>query len=644
MIAAALSRAADRLLVTDPGLARLHNAARATLASLLTATVEIVWARHAHQPIAVAALGTLFAMIAPLFLRDARRADWFASLSLLYLCACACFAASAAAAPHAPWRAAGLLAVVFAGMLCQTCGPRAVGCALIAIVVYYVGIYLHPAGPEARHMLVMSAVAPLVLVLVGRLVIPDHPARTLRLAADTVALRAARLLNASATTARHPRADAHLSVLNEAALALEDQLAVLNPPNAALLRECLLELEVAAGHHALGDAAARADGAALERAIAHFEAAARRVGRAITQPAPRRRHTQAALPGWRDRLARLAWLPATRAATAAMLAMLIGNWLSPERWMWAVITTFVVFLGTSTREDTLYRGAQRLAGTFAGALVSVLLVLTLRGTPALLIGAMALSVFGWAYFILHAYGRGVFFITVLVGLVYGQLGFPIVPLAELRVEEVVTGCLVALAVAALVMPLAITRHAQTRLRAVLVALREAVLTSAAAPGSHPADAAAAALRALDRRWHELRVALRPLQAQQAFVRNPRVARSTAALLGCVHWARVLARSQAAAAASPAEHAEHADPAAARRSYASIVARLDALIASRPGATPAPLLRASAAADGAAPDAAHAQANALAQLDGALALLAERLDDAANHAAPHFPRALRSGRA
>jgi uncharacterized membrane protein YccC len=74
--------------------------------------------------------------------------------------------------------------------------------------------------------------------------------------------------------------------------------------------------------------------------------------------------------------------------------MLIGHSLSPERWFWAVITTFVVFLGTRSRADTVYRGAQRLVGTLAGALVSVLLVAPLHDSPVLLVAAMALCVFG----------------------------------------------------------------------------------------------------------------------------------------------------------------------------------------------------------------------------------------------------------
>lgn len=126
--------------------------------------------------------------------------------------------------------------------------------------------------------------------------------------------------------------------------------------------------------------------------------------------------------------------------------------------MWAVISTFVIFFGTTSREDTLRRVGQRLAGTLAGALSSALLVTMFRHVPQVLMAAMALSVFGWAYYILHAYARGVFFITVLIGLVYGQLGFAIVPLSALRIEEVVAGCAISVVVAVLMMPSAAMRR------------------------------------------------------------------------------------------------------------------------------------------------------------------------------------------
>ncbi|WP_345815369.1 FUSC family protein [Paraburkholderia sp. PREW-6R] len=624
MIAAAFSRVTDRLLVTDPGLVRLHNALRVALAVLLTGMVTIAWAVSRHQPVTLVAPAILFAMVAPLFVREAKRRAWFTTLVCLYACACACFAAASLLSRNALSGDAGFLVVMFVGMLCQACGPRALGCAMLGVVCFYLGLYLHPAATHLAQALLLSVVGPAMVALVGRVLVPARAAVSLRLAVHTVTLRASRVLQS-------PNA-AHLSALNEAALSLEEQLALLNHPKTDTIRERIVEVEVAAGQHAFASSPANSGAQATTDALRH--AIARLAKMAY------RRDMQRALSGAEansvaltaaQRLAdlrgKLCWLPATRATTAAFLAMLIGHSLSPERWFWAVITTFVVFLGTRSRADTVYRGAQRMAGTVGGALVSVLLVAPLHDSPLLLVAAMVLCVFGWAYFILSAYAPGVFFITVLVGLVYGELGFAMGPLVELRIEEVLVGCVVSFAVAILMMPLATTRHVETRLGAVLAALRDVVRLAgstehAQVSGTDTHTDTRPAMRRLDRSWHDLRLALRPLQTQRVVVWNPDVELATGSLLCCLHWARVLSDPTRREAPGEVRALNAAAVSAAHRK--PIVARLDALIARYSGVVAASGLDASSSSTATALDADAVKAPALAQLDGAVAQLFERL--------------------
>jgi uncharacterized membrane protein YccC len=637
MIAAAFSRVTDRLLAADPGLVRLHTALRVALACLLTGVASIAWAVAHRQPVILAAPGILFAMVAPLFLRDARRPAWFATLFYLYLCACACFTAAAVLSRYPLAADAGFLLVMFVGMLCQACGPRALGCAMLGVVCFYLGLYLHPSFAYLMQSLMLSAFGPLMVALIGQVVVPLRPAATFRLAIHTLTLRASRVL--------HTPAAANLSALNEAALSLEEQLALLNPSYADTLRERIVEVEVAAGQHAFAseraashDAPVTAD--VLRHAITRLRELAHR--RAMFASAS---NNAIALPLTRrlaDMRAKLCWLPGIRAATAAFLAMLIGHSLSPERWFWAVITTFVVFLGTRSRADTVYRGAQRLAGTLAGALVSLMLVAPLHGSPALLVAAMVLSVFGWAYFILSAYAQGVFFITVLVGLVYGELGFAMGPLVELRIEEVLVGCIVSFAVAILMMPLSATRHVEVRLNVVLRGLREVVrLASGPRDGAGAkASESHAAMRRLDRGWHDLLIALKPLQTQRVVMWNPDMELATGSLLCCLHWARVLSDPPRREASSTEVALNAADVSAAH--VESIVARLDSLIARyhgqrtgyARGATTEP-------ASGAASfEVDPAKSPALAQLDGAVAQLFDRLTQPAGQTRRMFNWALR----
>jgi uncharacterized membrane protein YccC len=537
------SRLLTRLLGSDPGLLRFHTALRSAIACVLTGVVTIGWTVHSHQPPTLAAFALLFAMVAPLFLRDASPRGWFRSLAVIYGAGSASLIAASTLAAWPLVADAAFLAVLFAAMLVQACGPRALGGAMTAVVSFYLGLYLHPALAHVFAMLGLSTIALACVAFTGRVLVPTRPEATLRRALTAVTQRATTVL--ADRRADEPGAMRHLSLLNEAALAVEEQLGLLDLTGAQRLRACLIDVEVAAAQHAV-------DASWLDRSDVRLRVALRRLSRAgrdaVTSTA-RAAKTDVKRPAgaalvWRDALS---WLPACRATTAALIAMLIGHSVSPERWFWAVITTFVVFLGTRSRGDTIRKTGERVLGTLAGVAVSAALVGAFHGTPWLLVAAMAACVFGWAYFILTLYGQGVFFITVLVGLVYGELGFAIGPLIEMRVEEVFVGCIVSIAVAVSMMPLRTSHHVDVKVTGVLDALDEVVracTTRVDGPGLHPLTA----MRALDRRWHELRVALRPLQTQQVFAWNSRMELAVGPLFACVQAARELARETARGAA------------------------------------------------------------------------------------------------
>lgn len=528
-----LTRLFSTISGSDPGLLRLHTALRSAIACFLTGVLTITLAFSLHEPLTLVAYAVLFAMVAPLFLRDANPRAWYRSLFVIYSAACASFVTASALAQWPIVADGGFLAVLFAGVLVQACGPRALGGAMMSVVAFYLGLYLHPAAGAVAGSMGLSIVAVGMVMLAGRVLVPTHPAVTLRRALHTVGRRATAVLADKA--ASDAAALRRLSALNEAALAVEDQLSLFNAPGADRLRACLIDVEVAAARHAArGDTGLHV---ALKRFLRASRAAVRAVNAQKTALGATRKE-----PGLIDAMlaARVSfsWLPACRATTAAFIAMLIGQSVSPDRWFWAVITTFVVFLGTRSRGDTIRKITERVMGTLAGVVVSMALVITLHGMPVLLIAAMVACVFGWAYFILTSYGQGVFFITVLVGLVYGELGFAIRPLIELRVEEVFVGCVVSIIVAIGMMPLRTSRHADDKVRSVLDALDDVLRAGA---GQDAPAHAPAAMRALDRRWHELRLALRPLQTQQAFAWDSNVEQVVGSLFACVQAAREFAR-------------------------------------------------------------------------------------------------------
>ena len=172
-----------------------------------------------------------------------------------------CFAAASVLSRNPLAGDAGFLVVMFVGMLVQACGPRALGCAMLGVVCFYLGLYLHPSSLHLVQSLLLSAFGPLMVTLVGRVIVPMRAAASFRLAIHTVTLRASRVLAAPGAV--------HLSALNEAALSLEEQLALLNPPDAETIRERIVEVEVAAGQHAFASAPAHGDAHASADVLRH---------------------------------------------------------------------------------------------------------------------------------------------------------------------------------------------------------------------------------------------------------------------------------------------------------------------------------------------------------------------------------------
>jgi len=106
---------------------------------------------------------------------------------------------------------------------------------------------------------------------------------------------------------------------------------------------------------------------------------------------------------------------------------------------------------------------------------------------------------------------------------------------------------VSIAVAVSMMPLRTSHHIDAKVTGVLDALDEVLrvcTTSVDGVALHPLTA----MRALDRRWHELRVALRPLQTQRVFAWNTQMELAVGPLFACVQAARELARETARGAA------------------------------------------------------------------------------------------------
>ncbi|HEY0181353.1 MAG TPA: FUSC family protein [Rhodopila sp.] len=595
----------------------------------LSATVLAIVATAVGRPITEFAFGVVLSMIGPFVMRDPTSRQ--RQITLLLLLPPAAVAVTAASLLHAypPAGDVWFLALVFVGALLQARHPRALPLGLVAVIMTYVGLYLRLPPATLPAQLASLGIGAASIWTVCLLVLPLRPVATLQRAVRSVNRRAGRVLREIGEAADPRLLRRHLLRLNEAALAAEDQLVLLAEPSRLDVRLHLFALEQAVARLIALVSATDVH----ERHWNRLRVAAERLRRGRVSRRQRSfglardpiHETLLALTSASAELARtasqavatfavpvaappvvagpLAWRSAVQVTLAAVVAMAGGMALSPQRWFWAVITVYIVFLNTRTRGDTIYRASHRIVGTLLGLFGGLGLALVVGGDTAIECAIMLTAVFSIYYFYAVSYGIAIFGVTVLLGMVYGLLGTPIEQVLMLRLEETAIGVVAAGLAATLVWPIP-TRH-QVRLSglAVLRSLREVVQASMAAVEGGTSLAPIEAVRRLDRQIGDLRLALVPLTAGRFVMRRARVDRPVTALLACAEAARVLAASVAMSGA---------DVPALRRQAAQVEARIAAMLA---GTT---LSEATAeAADGPAGE-------ALRRLDLALVMLAERL--------------------
>ena len=249
-------------------------------------------------------------------------------------------------------------------------------------------------------------------------------------------------------------------------------------------------------------------------------------------------------------------------------------------------------------------------------MVSGLLVATLlAGDPVAEIIALLASVFGMYYFIMVFYAVGIFCVTVMLGLLYGMLGASLDSILMLRLEETLIGALAAIFVAVFILPTRTRDQVIRSGRGVLGGLAGCVRACREALAGSATASPIAAVRQMDRQVADLRLALAPLTARRRLFRRSSLERPIPALLECVRWVRILAGLCQMPLASE-QQAVLVDRVRA------IEIRLCALAGMKPDGSVDPAI--PSAAELPEPVAETAIADAIAHLDAAVSIVAERL--------------------
>ena len=471
LLGAPFFAAADRLLGADPGLLRLTIALRGTLSTALTTASALFIGHLMGLPPTVFANGIALSMMGPFIMREPTLAQQ--RRTILFLLIPSMLSTAATALLHGqPLAGEGFfLALVFLGYLFQPRAPRMIGIGLVAVITTYIGLFLQLPIALLPYQLLASLLAVVIVALVCLVALPITPAATLRRAVRTVQWRAAQVLKSarqlthdgSLSPASEAKIRRDLVRLNEAVLAADDQLAFLEQDGGDIVRAGLIDLELAAARciEAMRNGAPdRRDALRLRLHLKRMRqgrpyvlppdslepgsllACLLELGHALHRlgvtARETRKHPESPTPAPLPP-GPLAWRVATRITLAAALAMAGGLALSPHRWFWAVITVYVVFLNTRSRGDTIYKAAQRIAGTLLGITAGLAVATFMGHHVGLQIAVLLLSVFGMYYFYVVSYTVGVFCVTMMLGMIYGTLGEPLETLFVLRLEETALG-------------------------------------------------------------------------------------------------------------------------------------------------------------------------------------------------------------
>ncbi|MER5512328.1 FUSC family protein [Streptomyces sp. NPDC002766] len=238
--------------------------------------------------------------------------------------------------------------------------------------------------------------------------------------------------------------------------------------------------------------------------------------------------------------------PTTRAAVqvavGSSLAIVGGEFLSSQRWYWAVLTCWIVFINTASTGEILVKGYRRLLGTVLGVVAGLLLAGLVGHHTWTAFALVLLCVFAMFYTAPLSYTLMSFFVTAALGVLYTLLHTYSLSVLVLRVEETALGAACGIIAAAFVLPVHTDRRTNDLLGTVLDRLAEVTEAAIDQLSGGPPDDLLDRARDLDQALADLRAATQPLTHPVTPLRTRRnTARYVVALLEtCAYHARSLA--------------------------------------------------------------------------------------------------------
>ncbi|MFD7295147.1 FUSC family protein [Streptomyces sp. NPDC059897] len=206
--------------------------------------------------------------------------------------------------------------------------------------------------------------------------------------------------------------------------------------------------------------------------------------------------------------------PTTRAAfqvaVGSALAIVGGEFLSSQRWYWAVLTCWVVFLNTASTGEIVIKGYRRVLGTVLGVVAGVLLAGAVGNHTWVAFVLVLVCVFAAFFTAPLSYALMSFFVTAMLGLLYTLLNTYSFDVLVLRIEETALGAACGIIAAMLVLPVRTDSRTDELLATVLERLGDVVAGAVEQLSGGPAADLLDRARDLDTALDDLRASTKPL--------------------------------------------------------------------------------------------------------------------------------------
>ncbi len=558
-----LERLHGWLAGTDPGLVRLRMAGRVTLTLVFVGLSLMLLNLVLPLPVISFAIGLILALQNAIAIKD-RSAVGRAQTRVL----CAAAGLGVLVPIALVGQRSGLLdgfflLVTFAAVYARKWGLRWNAAGMFAFMACFVGIYFHAAVSDLPTIALALLLCGGVAHLVREILLPDRPAfdfaQTLRAVEERIGTLVSRIRAGKRAgwpeEARRAAIAAEGQVRSAIAIAEgllpDDASGAERQTPAAVLAIKLFDLHLATETTLAAALDTEADAASHESRLAGTLDRLAKARLQLRRSADGLDEHQLEGPGLALPTAAQTPVPwhrqpsfrlALQVTLACALAMAGGLWVSEQRWFWAVLTAFLVFVNTQSRGDALLRSVDRAIGTGVGIVVGILVATLLHGSFALPLGLIVLCVFLAFYFVQVSYGALTFFVTVALSLVYGLLGSFSPDLLVLRLKETLVGALAGMLVSFFVFPTRtenISRRGVDSFLAELDRLLETILENRR--GNASSWKVLAVTRALDRRHTEIVTIARPLES--GWISAPRrklVRLGLLRLAALAYWAHRLA--------------------------------------------------------------------------------------------------------